>query len=179
MSNSFVLGRGDHVLCFYCDGGLKGWEPQDDPFEEHAKWFGDCAFVQLVKGPQYVFEVKRRFGLIESTSNDEPEEWQNTQSISQPSEPAGQYHSEELKKSISTPAKNISEPIPAIDQDELLRQNEHLKNERLCKVCLDNEMSIVFIPCGHFVTCVNCAPSLSLCPICRRKIDKAVRTFMS
>jgi len=33
------LGHGDNVKCFFCDGGLRNWEPGDDPWEEHAKWF--------------------------------------------------------------------------------------------------------------------------------------------
>lgn len=32
-----------------------------------------------------------------------------------------------------------------------------LKEARLCKVCLDEEVSIAYIPCGHIVTCVQCA----------------------
>lgn len=32
-------GHGDNVKCYYCDGGLRNWEPGDDPWQEHAKWF--------------------------------------------------------------------------------------------------------------------------------------------
>uniref|UniRef100_A0A3Q3KPZ8 RING-type E3 ubiquitin transferase n=1 Tax=Monopterus albus TaxID=43700 RepID=A0A3Q3KPZ8_MONAL len=35
----FYTGHGDNVKCFYCDGGLQNWEPGDDPWQEHAKWF--------------------------------------------------------------------------------------------------------------------------------------------
>lgn len=34
-----LVGHGDNVKCFYCDGGLRNWEPGDDPWQEHAKWF--------------------------------------------------------------------------------------------------------------------------------------------
>lgn len=27
------------VLCFRCGGGLKGWQPEEDPWEEHAKHY--------------------------------------------------------------------------------------------------------------------------------------------
>ncbi len=53
-------GRGDRVQCYYCDGGLKNWDPSDEPWEEHAKWFGDCGFLRIVKGSQFVEEVQRR-----------------------------------------------------------------------------------------------------------------------
>ncbi|KAM7404864.1 hypothetical protein PAMP_012175 [Pampus punctatissimus] len=35
----FYTGHGDNVKCYYCDGGLRNWEPGDDPWQEHAKWF--------------------------------------------------------------------------------------------------------------------------------------------
>ncbi|CAK8695954.1 unnamed protein product [Clavelina lepadiformis] len=33
------LGVRDRVKCWYCNGGLQNWERDDDPWEEHAKWF--------------------------------------------------------------------------------------------------------------------------------------------
>ena len=35
----YFLGERDRVKCWYCNGGLQNWEPQDDPWKEHAKWF--------------------------------------------------------------------------------------------------------------------------------------------
>lgn len=32
-------GSTDKVLCFRCGGGLKGWQPEEDPWEEHAKHY--------------------------------------------------------------------------------------------------------------------------------------------
>ena len=58
---------------------------------------------------------------------------------------------------------------------EQLRQ---LQEERTCKVCLDQAVSVVFVPCGHLV-CPECAPSLRVCPICRVPICSCVRTFLS
>ncbi|XP_041979976.1 baculoviral IAP repeat-containing protein 2 isoform X1 [Aricia agestis] len=50
----FYTGNGDKTKCFYCDGGLKDWENDDEPWEQHARWFNRCAYVQLVKGRDYV-----------------------------------------------------------------------------------------------------------------------------
>ncbi|XP_006775306.1 PREDICTED: baculoviral IAP repeat-containing protein 3 [Myotis davidii] len=70
------------------------------------------------------------------------------------------------------PTENVSDlPI-----EEQLRR---LQEERTCKVCMDKEVSIVFIPCGHLVVCKDCAPSLRKCPICRGTIKGTVRTFLS
>ena len=65
------------------------------------------------------------------------------------------------------------------EQSHLQRENQRLREEKLCKICADCEVGVVFVPCGHFATCVNCAPSFSECPVCRTKIQSAVRTFLS
>lgn len=33
----YYLGLADEVRCFYCDGGLRFWQEDDDPFYEHAR----------------------------------------------------------------------------------------------------------------------------------------------
>lgn len=53
----FYTGHGDKTKCFYCDGGLKDWENDDVPWEQHARWFDRCAYVQLVKGRDYIQKV--------------------------------------------------------------------------------------------------------------------------
>ncbi|XP_036598585.1 baculoviral IAP repeat-containing protein 2-like isoform X2 [Trichosurus vulpecula] len=76
--------------------------------------------------------------------------------------------------------KNIKY-IPAADVSDLSieEQLRRLQEERTCKVCMDKEVSVVFIPCGHLVVCKECAPSLRKCPICRSTIKGTVRTFLS
>lgn len=58
-------------------------------------------------------------------------------------------------------------------------QLRRLQEERTCKVCMDRDVSVVFVPCGHLVACGECALNLRLCPICRAVIRGSVRTFMS
>ena len=57
----YYLGERDRVKCWYCNGGLQNWERDDDPMEEHAKWFPLCEFVLQQKGPDYVHEIVARF----------------------------------------------------------------------------------------------------------------------
>jgi len=65
------------------------------------------------------------------------------------------------------------------DAKMLEEENFKLKEQRLCKICMDEEVSIVLLPCGHLVSCVKCAPALRNCPICRNGIKGTVRTFMA
>ncbi|KAK9502252.1 hypothetical protein O3M35_011055 [Rhynocoris fuscipes] len=61
----------------------------------------------------------------------------------------------------------------------LEEENRRLKEARLCKICMDSEVEIVLLPCGHLVTCINCSHSLADCPLCRQSIKATVRTFLS
>ncbi|NXV75579.1 BIR7B protein, partial [Atlantisia rogersi] len=59
------------------------------------------------------------------------------------------------------------------------QQLRRLQEEKMCKVCMDRDVSVVFVPCGHLVACGECAINLKLCPICRAVIQGSVKTFMS
>lgn len=47
----------DRVVCFSCGGGIRAWEDDDDPWEQHALYFGHCSYLRLVKGYDYHDEV--------------------------------------------------------------------------------------------------------------------------
>jgi len=47
-------GIDDHVRCFACDGGLKRWDPSDDPWVEHCRWFPACPYAREKKGLDYI-----------------------------------------------------------------------------------------------------------------------------
>uniref|UniRef100_A0A8D0CHM4 RING-type E3 ubiquitin transferase n=1 Tax=Scleropages formosus TaxID=113540 RepID=A0A8D0CHM4_SCLFO len=76
----------------------------------------------------------------------------------------------------SNEAVSPSQDLSDLPMEEQLRR---LQEERTCKVCMDKEVNIVFIPCGHLVVCKECAPSLRKCPICRGLVKGTVRTFLS
>ncbi|XP_037334494.1 baculoviral IAP repeat-containing protein 7 [Pungitius pungitius] len=54
----FYTGHGDNVKCFHCDGGLRNWEPGDDPWQEHARWFPRCEFLIQERGQDYISNVQ-------------------------------------------------------------------------------------------------------------------------
>ncbi|XP_065346340.1 baculoviral IAP repeat-containing protein 7-like [Cloeon dipterum] len=72
-------------------------------------------------------------------------------------------------------------PVKRQDNTPPSKKTEAEKSVRsesnLCSVCQDNIVGIVFVPCGHLVTCVQCAPNLSLCPVCRKEIQTSLRTY--
>ncbi|KAI8521997.1 Protein DETOXIFICATION 47, chloroplastic [Branchiostoma belcheri] len=51
----------DHVRCYWCEGGLKDWQQDDDPWEEHARWYGpECGYVIMNKGMDYIRDIRTR-----------------------------------------------------------------------------------------------------------------------
>ncbi|PIO14634.1 hypothetical protein AB205_0053550, partial [Aquarana catesbeiana] len=73
------------------------------------------------------------------------------------------------------------ESVPQTSETTLTTEEQlrRLKEERMCKVCMDKDSSMVFVPCGHLVVCMDCAPNLRHCPICRATIRGSMRAFMS
>ncbi|KAK2159126.1 hypothetical protein NP493_1745g00011 [Ridgeia piscesae] len=61
------------------------------------------------------------------------------------------------------------EAKPATTEDQRLQ----------CKICLDDEAKILFLPCGHLCCCAKCAPALRNCPICRALMRGTVRVYLS
>ncbi|XP_013402166.1 uncharacterized protein LOC106167829, partial [Lingula anatina] len=309
----FYAGFGDNVKCFFCDGGLRNWEPQDDPWTEHARWFPRCGFVRQCKGDEFIRMIKEQnspnnqvsiylvtslrftnglgltlyigytlhIDLILFYSIYPSQAQTQTQ---RPQGAPGSYHVEarEIKARLDTPTvqavldmgfsrdtvrqaieqrlRNTGDDFPSaatlfdavlniedennrqgaaaisvIPQEEpgqqplnatlseapphkaaqktsqtqntdklskkdkkkkkqdapvvkdsddketksLIEENKRLKEERTCKICMDEEVSVVFLPCGHLVACVQCAPALRNCAICRAAIKGTVRSILS
>jgi len=158
----YYTGKGDQTVCFYCGGGLRDWEETDDPWVEHAAWFPKCMHVVLIKGQAFIEEcrqmkepnaaVKDQKGGLPRDTQKSPESSSSTHSV-----PQG---------SVSTPQENGSEEMV-------------LEDARVCQICFMEERGVVFLPCGHLVACVRCAPSLSTCAVCRQPFTGTVRAFLS
>jgi len=44
-----------------------------------------------------------------------------------------------------------------------------------CVVCLERKSEIIFLPCGHLCTCLQCEEDMEHCPLCRNPILQRVR----
>ena len=44
------------------------------------------------------------------------------------------------------------------------------KGKKICKKCKKEEMVIAHNPCGHLISCMDCVPSFSDCPICGKSL---------
>ena len=56
----FYHGVSDHTTCYHCGGGIRNWENEDDPWEEHARWYPDCLHISLFKGKEFIDEIFKK-----------------------------------------------------------------------------------------------------------------------
>ena len=60
---------------------------------------------------------------------------------------------------------------------KITEENREMKDQTQCKICCEETVSIVFLPCGHLTACTQCAPALKSCPVCRTEIKGSVKVM--
>ncbi|XP_052761135.1 baculoviral IAP repeat-containing protein 3-like [Mya arenaria] len=59
----------------------------------------------------------------------------------------------------------------------LLNENKALKESTMCSTCRKSEVCIVFLPCGHLISCEKCGNSVRTCMTCGQRVRGTVRTY--
>jgi hypothetical protein len=186
----YHIGISDHVKCFYCDGGLRNWESSDDPWAEHSRWFPQCPFVLLNKGRD---EKKKQESKKEEAKKDDESIKEEIKKEKEATIEEAKVKADEIKEEVpSTSSSAVEAGSTEVTKEELAemsiadrksRQLEEevrrLKEAKQCKICMDNEADVVFLPCGHLISCVRCATALSTCALCRQQIKAVIRTYMA
>ena len=165
--NGFIYtGTDDRVKCAWCNGVLHSWEPTDNVADQHRQHFPSCPRVLMTSNPQFPQPSQDVVGFEVTKAK-----------LTQPSHDVVGFASINLVSiPNSTPQPPLTE-IPSLGSIE--EETERLRSERLCKVCMDRDVNTVFLPCGHLVTCADCAKPIPKCPICRSFIRGTVRVFVS
>ncbi|MEE6496962.1 hypothetical protein FKM82_002546 [Ascaphus truei] len=205
----YSTGEGDATKCFYCGGSLKDWKLKEDPWKQHATWFPGCKFLLEEKGQHFVNNVQLNRPLQNNAAVSAescpalPEDNDlKKNALVNGAEQMG-FHLGEIKNIMGKKLKSTGANYTSLDLlvsdllnaqaaqvengEEKPKENEssveeqlrQLQEEKICKVCMDNVVSIVFIPCGHLVACTECAEAMNKCPICNAIILRRQKTFMS
>eukprot|EP00831_Metopus_contortus_P003515 TRINITY_DN11300_c0_g1_i1.p1 TRINITY_DN11300_c0_g1~~TRINITY_DN11300_c0_g1_i1.p1 ORF type:complete len:148 (-),score=30.05 TRINITY_DN11300_c0_g1_i1:170-613(-) len=48
-----------------------------------------------------------------------------------------------------------------------------------CKICFDDKVDMLFMPCKHACCCSKCGKTLQICPICRQEIVSRIDFVLS
>ncbi|XP_033740295.1 uncharacterized protein LOC117327437 [Pecten maximus] len=219
----FYTGEVDCVCCHYCDGVLREWEPTDNPWVEHARWFPFCKFLLKIKGIDFIEdaidnsnsegddfggdlmsspakEIGSIFGRIcdwedrtrddmmgtgdIKTSSDTPNDFMDDNdekadsSINQVQKhdlniPLVTKESTDTEVSVFVDNQDISDKDNENLQilDTLQRENARLKERSRCKICFEEEVYSVFLPCGHVIACRKCGENVTECPKCNATVN--------
>lgn len=190
----FYTGVGDRVKCFSCGGGLKDWDDNDEPWEQHALWMGKCRYVKLVKGDNYIEMVVNRFkksseeGESLNTTTTPPPSPSTATTLNnaavtketipaQTTNTANQAVIENLTSTGTT--SSCGAAVVELEQNGKKSCSTTIPEEKLCKICYANEYNTAFLPCGHVVACAKCASSVTKCPMCRKPFANVMRVYFS
>lgn len=172
----FYTLKGDRVICFSCGGGLRDWDEQDDPWEQHALWYDKCDYLRLVKGPEYIDAVKEKFAKAQTETNAGSLTSSSQESVASS---CGSGTCSTGSSTSSTPVNSQTcGSSLAVGKDDQNPDNK-LCESRLCKICYSSEYNTAFFPCGHVIACTKCASSVTKCPLCRKPFERVMRVFFS
>lgn len=94
----------------------------------------------------------------------------------------------QLSIPIIAPADEEEEAAPAAKKAKLTEGADvpkaEVSEDRECKVCMDNPINTVLIPCGHQALCMDCVTLLrangnKACPICKKETVQVVKTYLA
>ncbi|XP_055531022.1 death-associated inhibitor of apoptosis 1 [Wyeomyia smithii] len=195
----FYTGKSDRVKCFSCGGGLKDWEAEDEPWEQHAMWYSHCEYLKLMKGEDYIAQclLKKNDPPAASEPLEIPHHFipscspqpstSGVASSATTSLPSSQSSSLSTSMEETNPSGNIicgirssmahASSSSGVDEDED-EPSRKLDTNRTCKICYVNEYNTAFSPCGHVVACAKCASSVTKCPLCRKPFTNVMRIYL-
>ena len=58
-------------------------------------------------------------------------------------------------------------------------EQQETSNRIVCKICYDEEMTLMFIPCNHIICGFECGYRLQTCPICNSRIRVRERVYFA
>ena len=56
--------------------------------------------------------------------------------------------------------------------------NEKFPESLNCVACVEEMRSVVFLPCKHLCFCYGCSKDMATCPVCRQRVNMAVKIFI-
>ncbi|XP_014258655.1 E3 ubiquitin-protein ligase MYLIP-A [Cimex lectularius] len=78
------------------------------------------------------------------------------------------------RRALYTPVENK----PQTKQQDAEYRLAGIIDSFTCRVCMDRQIDTVFFPCAHVITCLDCAPRLEFCPVCRTQVEKFNKLFL-
>lgn len=166
----------DCVICFCCGISIGNWEFKDHPWVEHSRLKGLCFYVQLNQEIVSKYADRYTADAIRCVAK-----WV-TSNISETLMQLYPYSSvknalfqryEEEKMMF----ESFEEGCEKVEVSTTREISNDIQEILKCKYCLKTfyYISVVFLPCGHLLTCSRCALRFDKCPKCQCPIKALVR----
>jgi hypothetical protein len=78
-----------------------------------------------------------------------------------------------------TTLENVDNVVKHGDSEVKKDESTCICDNVKCKICFDRQISCIIFPCLHSLLCLECATNLSVCPFCRKKIEKVSNLYFS
>ena len=83
-----------------------------------------------------------------------------------------------IKESFKTTnSTNLNLLNSNLNKNEIKKKISMMVFQETCKVCFDRKSDCLFFPCRHLCCCIECASSLSFCPLCRKDLKKIIKIY--
>lgn len=173
------FGVSDTLVCYHCGVSLSGWEPNDDPWIEHASKSPQCQHVIMMKGLDYAnANAPTTQDMLEKKYYDDI------------TLPHGVFLIETLPTANSIRVSFVelnsdsdddpsTRNVTKTSEDERFVDNDSREDGTLCKICYNSPMNVAVLPCGHMATCLKCLISMTKCIICREPVSHYVKIYVA
>ncbi|XP_015918264.1 putative inhibitor of apoptosis isoform X1 [Parasteatoda tepidariorum] len=146
--------------------------------EETGSSFSDlndlCSAVSCLKDEMEKLPVDREKSAESLNLNELDIRKCTISEMNQEQSSAAEGHSQGSLQGIHESADCSTKLVPQKCADKSETSGDHC----LCKICMDKEVGVVFLPCGHLLACTECAGAMELCPMCRKPIQATIRAYL-
>ncbi|XP_052245216.1 E3 ubiquitin-protein ligase XIAP-like [Dreissena polymorpha] len=188
----FYDGQGSDVVCFCCHATYRPKDWGDNIRAIHKTVSPACVFVN--GGHTNNVPIREtNFNLNNDAENNRNTEYTSGASSdidrSASGGPQDLVNREDAdirhkKENITTRSSNDEIPqgndeySRKTDTEKVAAENEKLRSEIMCKICMDRDACVVFLPCGHMATCEVCSKALRKCAMCRTVIRRTIKSII-
>lgn len=188
----------DVAVCLFCQVEGFSWQPNDNPLEDHIKWSPHCKFfsnnsipfiskiTNSVHSDRITFDSRIKTFGDSSVSNNMRQKSAELAKSGYFCTGQGNiikcFHCGTSITNLS-PTDDVNQ-LHALIYDkceylQLYSGKEETIQHLFCNICMTDKPSVLFLPCKHVASCINCSVNLDQCCICRKIISGYIRVYFS
>ncbi|XP_076466961.1 death-associated inhibitor of apoptosis 2-like isoform X2 [Babylonia areolata] len=80
---------------------------------------------------------------------------------------------------LQEPEAEDPERMAAETAERIQAENEQMRATQTCRICRQARVGLIFLPCGHLLTCVRCGTQSSNCLACGQTIRATANVFLT